>query len=338
MLPTERAPPARAEPGDNVPAAFNYSFSDKQFYSDVVEGVHGGEWYYDVLPRLFPKYHYTPFSVFNYRTPIYAWVLGLPPEGVGRFLLAATGLAGLGMAAVALARLHGPSIALCGTFLMLGGLGWCFLPPVYLFSEQWAGALIALSVGAYALRRWPLGVGAGLAALFFRELALAYCALAVVLAWWEGRPREVIVWLLGFVAYGAFMAFHVHEVVPRLLSGGGASPSTWIQFGGVTFLLETGLANFFQVLVLPWWFVAITLPLGLLGLASWPGAMGTRCLLTVLVYLAAFMVVGQWFNSCWGLLYAPLLTMALAWVPPALRDLWCAAKPAPEAAACADNS
>jgi hypothetical protein len=50
--------------------------------------------------------------------------------------------------------------------------------------------------------------------------------------------------------------------------------------------------------------------------------MGTRCLLMVLAYFMAFSVVGQWFNSCWGLLYAPLLTLGLAWVPPALGDLW----------------
>ena len=142
----------------------------------------------------------------------------------------------------------------------------------------------------------------------------------------------MIAWFLGFAAYGAFMAFHVQQVLPRLPTGSGASSSTWIQFGGVTFLLETGLANFFQALVLPWWFVAIALPLGLLGLAGWPGRFGTRCLLTVVGYLAAFLVVGQWFNSRWGLLYSPLLSLGLVWVPSSpVRDLWNAARPAPGA-------
>jgi hypothetical protein len=339
MLPTEPGPAA----GDNpplLPAAFKYSFSDDKFYAKVVEGVRHGEWYYDVLPRLFPDFQYTPFSVFNYRTPTYAWIIGLLPGGVGRLVLAGIGLAGLGMTAVALARLHGPALAAAGTFLILGGLGWCFIEPgrVYLFAEQWAGALIALSVAAYALERWPIGFAAGLAALFFRELSAIYCLLALALAWWQTRRRETVAWLAGFAAYGAFLTFHVQQVLPRLPSGSGASASTWIQFGGVTFLLETGLANFFTVLVLPWWFVAITLPLGLLGLASWPGAMGTRCLLTVLGYLAAFAVVGQWFNSCWGLLYAPLLTMGLAWIPFAFCDLWNAAKPTPAATTAAAPS
>src|SRR5262245_6235137 len=55
--------------------AFKYSFSDWHFFSDVVSGVRQGEWYYDAYDRLFPKYDYTPFSVFNYRTPVSAWVL-----------------------------------------------------------------------------------------------------------------------------------------------------------------------------------------------------------------------------------------------------------------------
>jgi hypothetical protein len=237
------------------------------------------------------------------------------------------------MTAIALARQHNAALALGGAFLVLGGIGWCFLAdaPVYLFAELWAGVLIALSVGAYALGYWPMGVTAGLAALFFRELALAYCAVAVVLAWWQGRHREVVVWLVGFVVYAAFMAFHIHEVLPRLPAESSKTAASWIQFRGVTFLLETGMPNLFLG-PNTWWLVAFIVPLGLLGLAAWPGPMGTRCLLTVLAYFAAFSVVGQWFNSCWGLLYLPILMLGLAWTPLALRDLWKAAWSTPLAA------
>ena len=149
LLPTEHD--ATTAAGSlSLPAAFEFSFSDEKFYARVVDGVHHGEWYYDVLPRLFPEFHYRPFSIFNFRTPVYAWTLGLPPEGVGRLLLAGIGLAGLGLLAAGLARAHGRSLGAAGAILVLGGLGWCFIGPVYLFAEQWAGALIALSVGAYA--------------------------------------------------------------------------------------------------------------------------------------------------------------------------------------------
>jgi len=238
----------------------------------------------------------------------------------------------MGMAEVALGREAGLLAAGAAVFLINGGIGWCFTDTVYLFAEQWAGALIAFSVFAYALDRWPLGFAAGLAALFFRELALAYCVLSLVLAWWKSRRIEVVVWLIGFALYGAFMVWHIEQVRPRLPVGTGSSAESWIQFGGVTFLLETGMANFFQALLLPWWFVAIYMPLGLLGLASWHGELGTRCLLTVLLYFAAFSVVGQWFNCCWGLLYAPLLTLGLLWVPRAVRDLWTALRAAAESA------
>ncbi|MBY0525716.1 MAG: hypothetical protein K2R98_20085 [Gemmataceae bacterium] len=321
--------------------AFAKSFSDFHFYSDVVQGIHEGIWYYDVLPGLFPKYRYRPFSVFNFRTPTYAWVLGLPPDPLfGRLLLMAIGLATQIMAAVVLARQHGPGAAFAGVSLLAGGLGWCFVPPVFLFAEQWAGALIAFSVFAYALRQWPIGFAAALLALFFRELALLYCVVSLALAWHQGRRIEMIAWLSGFALYGAFMAFHVHQVLPRLPQGAGTGAESWITFGGVTFLLETGMSNFFVALLLPWWSVAMLLPLGLLGLSGARSELGVRCWLTVLLYLAAFCVVGQWFNACWGLLYAPLLSLGLLWAPAALRDLWSAvwrAEPAHQAGGAAEE-
>lgn len=303
--------------------AFQLSFSDFRFYTKVVEGVRGGEWYYDVLPRLFPEFNYQPFSIFNFRTPVYAWVLGLPPTlWIGRGLLAGLGTVVLAMAVVALRRAYGTGMALLGALALTGGVGWCFAPPVYLFAEQWAGTLIALSIFCYAFERWQLGVAAGLAALFFRELSLAYCVVALFLAWREGQMREVVAWLMGLAAYAAFLVFHVSQVSPRLPPGAGASAGSWIQFGGLTFLLETGMANFYQVLLLPWWCVALTLPLGILGLIAWPGELAARVCSTVAVYLAAFAIVGQWFNAYWGLMYIPLLSLGLAWALPALRDLF----------------
>ena len=44
----------------------------------------------------------------------------------------------------------------------------------------------------------------GLAALFFRELALPYCVLCIVLAWRERKRSELAVWLLGLAAWLVF--------------------------------------------------------------------------------------------------------------------------------------
>lgn len=66
---------------------------------------------------------------------------------------------------------------------------------------------------------------------------------------------------------------------------------------------------------------ALVLPLGVLGLLAWPGAMAGRALATVLAYLVFCAMVGKSFNGYWGGLFTPLLTLGLPWAPLALRDL-----------------
>ena len=79
--------------------------SDWDFYRNVTRKVRAGKSYYAALPEMFREFQFTPFSMFNYRTPIYAWVIGgLPSEGSAQALLA--GLAVLTMA-VAFRRWHG---------------------------------------------------------------------------------------------------------------------------------------------------------------------------------------------------------------------------------------
>jgi hypothetical protein len=160
----------------------------------------------------------------------------------------------------------------------------------------------------------------GLVALFVRELALPYCVISLALAAWHRRKPESAAWLVGLALYGLFMTYHALQVTGRLTGADLAHKTSWIQFGGVGFLLATARMNFL-LMGLPAWCTAVYLPLSLLGLAGWRGSMGHRVALATGAYAAAFAIVGMPVNFYWGLMYTPLLTFGFARSAISLRDL-----------------
>jgi len=294
--------------------------SDLRLYRSIVERVHEGENYYDAAGTELRTQGYPTGSVFNWRTPVYAWVIGkLPAPFWAQVLLVLLALVTLLMAFGVVQRASGTWPAAAGVLLLLGPFLWCVDGDAFFAQELWAGVLIAFSVCAYAQDRWPLGLGAGLFALFFRELTLPYCLIAAGLAWRQGRRREVLVWLAGFALYGLFLAFHAREVLARITPADRV-PGSWLQLGGAPFLLATCRMNVF-LFALPAWVSALYLPLSLLGLLGWRGPVGTRLALTAGTYVVAFSIVGQSFNNYWGLLYTPLLAFGIVLAPVALIDL-----------------
>lgn len=303
---------------------------DGIFYQSIVEQVRGGEGYYDAVAREFrhPRWKgFQPTSMFNWRLPTYAWVIGGLPDPVwARGLLVVLILGTIAMAFALVQReLDGLSALLL--LFMVGSFAWSLLGDIFLFTELWAGALIALSICAYALGMRATGVAAGLSALFWRELALPYCLFALIFAVRQRRRAEAAAWMIGLALFGAFFALHIQEVARRVPSGGALQTSTWIRFGGAAFLIGTVQIGNVFLAVLPAWVSALVLPLALLGLIGWRGELGDRASLTTLAYLAAFAVVGQPFNAYWGLLYAPLLALGLPALPLVFRDLFRALKP-----------
>jgi hypothetical protein len=307
-LPLSGRPPAKVADTDAV------------FYRHVVTRIRAGEGYYDAVAAEFKEWDYQPTALFNWRTPLYAWVIGKLPQPIyARVLLGLLALVTAMMAYAVVERDLDKRFAAL-LVLLIGPFAWCALGEVYLFTELWAGVLIALSVCAYALGRWPAGLVAGLLALFFRELALPYCLIAVSLAVWQRRGKEVVVWAAGLVLYGLFFAFHAHAVALRMAGAAPAEVGGWVHFGGPAFVIGTTQMNVLLVLA-PAWVAAVLLPLSLLGLAGWRGETGWRLSLTVLTYLAAFAVVGLPNNAYWGLLITPLLALGWVALPPAARDL-----------------
>lgn len=309
-------PTVSAEP-DNV---------DLKYYKEVVTRVHDGENYYDVANQRLRHFGFRVGSVFNWRLPTYAYVLGaLPSVGWAQGAISLIGLAGLLLAAASDNRDVG-FIAAGGNFvLQFGVYFYCINPKFdsFLAQEVWAAMLILLSVGAAAFQWRALAVGAGLAALCFRELVLPYCLVAAGVAWWYGRRKESLAWLAGIGLFFLYLGWHAAQVSMRLTPEDRADSrgiSEWITFGGLTFDILTTRMNLF-LLEAPGWLVFLYLATALIGLVGWRGEQGALVSLTTITYLAAFAVVGMPMNVNWGLMYAPLLPFGVVRAPGAILDL-----------------
>jgi hypothetical protein len=298
--------------------------ADLKYYKEVVTRVHDGENYYDVANQRLRHWGFRVGSVFNWRLPTYAYVLGaLPSVGWAQAALSAIGLAGL-LLAVAADNRDVSFLAAGGTFLLqFGVFFWCLKEDCYLAQEVWAAMLILLSVGAAAFQCRALAVGAGLAALCFRELVLPYCLVAAGVAWWYGRRKEAIVWLAGIGLFFLYLGWHAAQVAARLTPEDRADSrgiSEWITFGGLTFNILTTRMNLFM-LDAPGWLVFLYLATALIGLLGWRGEQGALVAFATMVYLAAFAVVGMPMNVNWGLMYAPLLPFGVVRAPGTILDL-----------------
>jgi hypothetical protein len=316
---------------------------DLALYRAEVDRIHNGEGYYQAAASELTARGYPTRSVFNWRTPLPMWLLGkLPAAALGQALLGAMSLALLLMAFEALAREEssrqgiGSERRVCSLLRPAACVVWLIGPllptilgNVFVMPVLWAGVLIGLSVCAYGVNRSWLGVAFGLAAVFFRELALPYCLLCAAIAWRQGRRTELAAWALGLLAWLTFFAVHWWQVSGLIAAGARAHRQGWIQFGGAEFVIATIRMNAY-LLVLPPWITAVYLVAAMVGLGGWSTPLGTRIGLSTCLFVAAFAVVGQSFNQYWGLLVAPLLCFGVARFPASLGDLWQAAflKPA----------
>jgi len=294
--------------------------NDLQLYRRIVERVHDGEGYYDAAAVELRERGYPTASLFNWRFPIYAWLLGaFPGPQAGRWVLVALSCATLFFAFKMCLAEAGPLRAVFGALVLIGVLSWSFDGDAFFAQELWAGVLLFLSVCALALERRVLGVFAGVLALFVRELAGPYVLVCAILAIRGRRRIEATLWLVGLVLYGCLLGYHATQVYQRLTPADRVG-SSWLQWGGASFVLDTVRMNEW-LFKTPTWVRAIYLPLALLGLLGWRGETGLLMAVTAHGYCLLFAAVGQPFNVYWGLLDAPLLAVGIVAGPPALRDL-----------------
>jgi hypothetical protein len=301
--------------------------SDLDVFGRIVTRVSQGDGFYLATQEELRSHGYPTRSVFNWRLPTYAWLLG---NKIGRHCGPWVLILGAIGAVVMLSR---AAIEECGLLpgamaclFLVGATAWCFGGETYLFMELWAGMLIAVSIGAFRRGRSAIGVASGLGALFYRELALPYCLVALGLAFWKGRKREAVAWVVGLLLFALFLTYHSQMVRARLTDADLALEGGWVRFGGIRFILLTAQTNVF-LMSLPLWCTAVYLPLAVAGLAGARDESGLRAALATFLYLAAFSVVGNRFNVYWGFIDAPLLALGLGYAPRTLSRLVEAAFP-----------
>ncbi len=308
---------------------------DVALYRAEVERIRAGEGYYAAAADELRTRGYPTGSVFNWRTPLPMWLLGkLPAAAFGKAILCGLSLAVMLLAFEALAREERNVIRrpVACALLLTGPLLPCLLGDLYVMPSLWAGVLMAVSLCAYGVNRPSVGVAAGLAAVFFRELALPYCLLAATIAIWNRRRGELLAWSVGLGAYFAFFAIHWHTVVGIITPADRLHHESWIQFGAAAFVIATTQMTAY-LLLLPQWITALYLTAALFGLAGWNTPLGHRVGLTVCGYVVAFAVIGQPFNQYWGSLLAPLLCFGVVRLPASVRDACSAANVAVPATA-----
>jgi hypothetical protein len=302
---------------------------DTDLFRRVVTRVHAGEGYYDVQADEFRDFPGAG-SVFNWRLPTYAVVLGaLPDPDWGRIVLLVAALGAVAAVVKTLFPVAGLAAATGMSLVLLGGaFGWAvYEPDAFLTTEPWCEVLLLLSLAAYGGGRPIAGAAAGLSALALRELALPYCLAGAAVAVWNRRRAEGLVWVVGLTVAAAGFVLHLGAVKQRRPEVNPAAVGQWVGAGGATpFVLEAASMNLF-LRPLPPAIVGLLLPVAALGLIGRRDEPGVRLALSAAGYTALFAVARG--GVYWGMLYTPLLLLGAFSAPSALRDLWSAARSRP---------
>ena len=125
----------------------------------IVDRVHRGENYYDAAGQELRRHGYATGSVFNWREPLYAWLLGNLPSSIwDRILLASLAVLSIAWGIVRMLSIGSYWMAIILFYPLLRTNAACFLWWGPTTIEVWAGQLIFLSVLAFGSEWWLLGV------------------------------------------------------------------------------------------------------------------------------------------------------------------------------------
>jgi hypothetical protein len=291
----------RSSPGHVVPARGE---DDVSMYEAMVQRLSAGEPYYDVVGGELRQRGYPTRPFFNWRTPLLFSAVAVAP-GVARIVLIALGLTLL-VATVTHLASEPPLVVLGGAISQAGALPITLVPGSVVLHEVWAGVFVALSVWMYMRRFWLPAALAGILALFVRELAAPYCVVAGLLAIRSRRWAEVAMWVAAAVLYAVYFGLHVKAVLAHGQPGDLEHLQSWVQWGGLPFVLSTLRWNGWLT-VAPQWVAVLALVVLLAGVFD--TRLSPHARLAVAAYLVLFCVAGHDFNNYWGAI--PLLTYPL---------------------------
>jgi hypothetical protein len=306
---------------------------DAALHLASITRIGGGESYYRVVGDELRTRGYPSAAVPNWRTPLHYSFVALIGTSVAKATLLSAALLAILLGSIALHprfRFAGlvAAVALIGTMLPV-----LWRPDrAVLFAESWAGVLIALSLAAYHLRWFRAGAGLAIGSAFFREIAFPYALVCGLLALRDKRKHEVLLWMVGAIAYVVYLAIHASLTATAIQSGPNLPAQSWLRFLGWPFVLQTVWVSGWTV-VLPYAATPIAGVLGLSGLAA--ASIAPQLGWSVFLFTLTFFMVGQEFNYYWGWVTAPLWTYALFYAPEGgarlLMPIWTQMNPAGKA-------
>jgi hypothetical protein len=280
--------------------------SDPEVYDRILDRLAGGESYYVVVGDELRSNGYATREIFNWRTPVLWRTLATVHPRVRRILL--TTLAGLfAVAAVAVTGRVSRAAWVVTATTAIGVAVLMSAPGAVAMGEAWAGCLIGLSICAYARGKSWTGFGLGLVAMFVRELVAPFAVLAALIAAARRRWLEAGAWLVGGVVYAAYYTFHLLHILAERSPTDPPGASSWVAFGGLTFLLSAVQWNALLFFA-PWPVVCACLALIVAGVLN--PRCPTHARWTAAAYALLFLVIGKHFDRYWGYLTWPAWSLA----------------------------
>lgn len=295
--------------------------NDGLLYDRISTLVREGEGYYKAAARTLSPRGYQTDSIFNIRTPVYAWIFGRVPSplfGWGALFLLLTVATAAGSSIVR--ERGGVGRQASFAIMMILSYIWITYYNKIFFLEIWCGLLIWISLCLLCQGRAFSGHTLAALALAVRELALPYCLVCFSASVLKKKKRLTFFWTVVFAVFLSGIALHVRNVHDHFRLNSGSGAFSWVAFGGLPFLLSSCRLNY-VLSGLPSWCTSVYLTLSLLGLLGWRSPRALMIRTTAMTYLLLFLVVGKPFNYYWGWLLMPSLIAGVVKSPDALRDI-----------------
>lgn len=296
------APPSALMPGSSAGP------SDVAVFEAVVANLRSGTSYYPAYGTALRRAGYPTRDAFNWRTPLWLSTIALLPETIDSYLPQLFRFGLLSAICIALSVCIHHSIAnVIAAGMLVGALSVFAVPSTLVISEAWAGVLVGLSALAFTARRPRAGIALAILGLFVRELAAPYCVVCVLLSVTKRRWTELAGWMTGTLMYAVYYGWHLTQVWSNSLPTDFAHATSWLEFGGLPFLMSAlGWHGWLQLL--PPVGTVVVFVLIVAGIADSATPIHFRS--ASAAYIGFLFVAGKPFNHNWGLLAWPVWAVA----------------------------
>ncbi len=320
------APPIVLEGGpETISSQQQRSSSDVRLYRDVVQDVKDGQGYYTAVAQLHRERGYPLQPFFVVRPPLLAEVTAALGTRAMTALAWLAALAAIGLWYRALAnRTVAERVAATG-LLALGSASLLLSSTGIAIHEVWAGLLLSCSLALFP--RWQLMLPWLAAALFLRELSLAFALLLLAYLILQRNRQGILACMALILLFGAYMAWHA-GMVASIAETGDLSTQGWLGLRGPGGMLDhLRTLSFLQLFPRP--VAAFLLFLPLLGWSSLDEPHGSFCLLWFGGFTVLLTVFARADNLFWSAVILPVYLAGFALVPAFFASLIRWPDPAP---------